>query len=305
MQITGRWKLGFALAFVTAVSWGVLPVALKITLHGLDPYTIIWYRFAVSALVLFLILMASGNLPTLRTLGGRGGLLLAIALLGLIGNYVFYLIGLVHATPTVTQTVIQLAPMFFLLGGLVVFKERFSRIQWIGFGLLIIGLLLFFNRRLPELGVLSGGMGLGTIVLIVAALSWAAYALAQKALLRNLGSQQILLLIYIGAVALLFPTSSVTSVRHANSLELWMLAFSCLNTLIAYGAFAEALRHWEASRIGAVFAVAPLITLGAMWLVERFVPGLVAPEGLNVLSVCGAVLVVGGSALSALGRSET
>ena len=300
---TGRWKLGFALALVTALSWGVLPLALQITLHSLDPYTITWYRFAVSALVLLIILAARKSLPALSTLSKRGWLLLAVALSGLATNYVLNLVGLEHASPTVVQTLIQLGPMFFLLGALVVFKENFSRIQWAGFVLLILGLLLFFNHRLPELGSLSSDIGLGTAIIVMAAMAWAIYALAQKALLRNLAPQQILLLIYLGSVVLLWPASSLGEVRQANSLELSMLAFSCLNTLVAYGAFAEALRHWQASRIGAVLAITPLITLSTMWLAEHFLPGLVAPEGLNALSVCGALLVVGGSALSALGRS--
>lgn len=297
---TGRWKLGLALALVTSVSWGVLPIALKISLRALDAYTITWYRFAVSALVLLLVLAATRNLPAIASMDRRSWFTLAVALFALIANYVLYLLGLDQSSPSVTQTVIQLAPMFFLLGGLVVFKERFSLVQWTGFALLLVGLLLFFNRRLPELRYLSGGVGLGVMFTVAAAFTWASYALAQKALLRELSSQQILLLIYIGALILMLPISSVTQVQHANSLELWMLAFSCLNTLIAYGAFAEALRHWEASRIGAILATAPLITLTSMWVAQHFAPGLIAPEDLNSLSIVGALLVVGGSALCAL-----
>ena len=45
---TGRWKLGLALALVTAVCWGLLPIALRIVLDGMDAWTITWYRFAVA-----------------------------------------------------------------------------------------------------------------------------------------------------------------------------------------------------------------------------------------------------------------
>jgi drug/metabolite transporter (DMT)-like permease len=298
---TGRWKLGLALALITAVSWGVLPVALKISLGGFDSYTVVWYRLGVSGLVLFIIMVVTRSLPVLRSLDQKGWTLLAIGLMGLGGNYVFYMLGLYHATPTITQTVVQLAPMFFLLGSLWIFKERFSRGQWVGFAVLIAGLLLFFNRRLPELAHLSGGAGLGTALIVLASIAWAAYGLAQKALLTRLGPQQILLLIYIGISLVILPWSSPGAVRYASTLELWMLIFACVNTLVAYGAFAEALRHWDASRIGAVFSIAPLITLATMWLTERLAPGVVAPEGLNDLSVVGALLVVAGSAACALG----
>ena len=45
---------------------------------------------------------------------------------GLTGNYVLYLVALSHTTPSVAQIVIQLALVFLLLGGLIVFRERFS-----------------------------------------------------------------------------------------------------------------------------------------------------------------------------------
>jgi drug/metabolite transporter (DMT)-like permease len=79
-----------------------------------------------------------------------------------------------------------------------------------------------------------------------------------------------------------------------------MLAFSCLNTLVAYGAFAEALEHWEVSRVSAVLTVAPLVTIASSWLINRLVPGVLSADPLNALSLVGAFLVVGGSAACAL-----
>lgn len=300
-QVTGRWQLGLALALVTAVCWGVLPVALKVTLEGMDPYTITWYRFALAALVLGTVLAATRRLPAPGSLDRHGWTLLAVALLGLVGNYVLYLLALQETTPTVTQTVIQISPICLLLGGLIIFRERFSARQWLGFAILIPGMALFFNKRLPELADLGRGLGLGVLLLIVASIVWTAYALAQKQLLKAMNSQQILWVLYLGAVVLLLPLSEPGTVRALDSMRLWLLVFCCANTLIAYGAFAEALEHWEVSRVSAVLALAPLITLLSMWLVEMFAPGLLEPERLNALSVGGALLVVSGSALCALG----
>ncbi len=41
-----NWKLGFGLSLITAVLWGILPIALKVALTELDAWTITWYRFA-------------------------------------------------------------------------------------------------------------------------------------------------------------------------------------------------------------------------------------------------------------------
>jgi drug/metabolite transporter (DMT)-like permease len=70
--------------------------------------------------------------------------------------------------------------------------------------------------------------------------------------------------------------------------------------LIAYGAFAEALEHWEASRVSTVFATTPLLTLGFIALVHGFSPGLIRSEHITTLGYVGAILVVIGSGLSSL-----
>ena len=301
-KTSGRWKLGFVLALSTAVLWGMLPIALKIALKAVDPYTVTWYRFASSGLILGIILAATGGLPIVKRLDRRSWLLLAIALVGLAGNYVLYIVALVHTSPTITQTVAQLGPMVLLIGGLVVFKESFSGLQWLGFAVLMTGLLLFFHNRLLELSHLSGDLGSGVFFLVVAAFIWAAYGLAQKRLLRSLGPQQILLLLYVGAAVVLLPTAAPRAIGQASTLQLTMLAFCCLNTLVAYGAFAEGLKHWEVSRFGAVLATAPLFTVAGMWIVGRFAPNLVAAERLSALSMLGTFLVIGGSVTCASAR---
>ena len=301
-QTSGRWKFGFALALSTAVLWGVLPIALKIALKSVDPYTVTWYRFASSGLILGIVLGMTGELPAVRKFDRRTWLLLAIAFVGLTGNYVLYIVALVHTSPTITQTVAQLGPMILLFGGLVVFKEKFSGLQWLGFAVLMTGLVLFFHDRLLELRHLSGDLGIGVLFLTLAAFIWAAYGLAQKRLLKALGPQQILLILYIGAALALIPTTALGSIRQANALQLSMLAFCCLNTLVAYGAFAEGLKHWEVSRFGAVLATAPLFTVAGMWVIGKFAPNLVAAERLNALSMLGTLLVVGGSVTCASAR---
>jgi len=301
-KTSGRWKLGFALALSTAMLWGVLPIALKIALKSVDPYTVTWYRFASSGVVLGIVLGMTGGLPAIRKFDRRTWTLLTVAFVGLTGNYVLYIVALVHTSPTITQTVAQLGPMILLFGGLVVFKERFSGMQWLGFAVLITGLILFFHDRLLELSNLTGDLGIGVLFLTLAAFIWAVYGLAQKRLQRTLGPQQILLILYIGAALALIPTTAPGSIRHANALELSMLGFCCLNTLIAYGAFAEGLKHWEVSRFSAVLATAPLFTVAGMWTIGRFAPNLVVAERLNALSMLGTLLVVGGSVTCASAR---
>jgi drug/metabolite transporter (DMT)-like permease len=303
-KLSGRWKLGLAFAVVTAAFWGVLPIALTLVLRTVDPVTLTWMRFLTASLMLGAVLAVFRQLPKLSSVGGKGWLVLGLALMGLSGNFVIYVIALEHASPTINQVVTQLSPILLMLGGIVVFHERFSWIRWVGFALLLVGLPLFFNRRLPELMDLHSGLGLGVALLVLCSFVWAIYGLAQKWMLRRLQSQQILLLLYVGSTLVLWPAAHPASILKIDTLQAWMLVFCCTNTVIAYGAFAEALRHWEASRVGATLTLTPLFTMVTMWILERTVPGLVKPEHLNTLSVLGALIVIGGSMLCALGTAR-
>lgn len=293
--------VAFALAAVTAVVWGLLPLALRLLVPLLDSYTITALRFGVAALVVGLYLAARGELPNpLRLPAGLRWLLL-LAVLGLTTNYVLFVKGVQLTTPAIAQTVTQLSNIFLLLGGLVVFHERFAPLQWLGFALLMVGLALFFNHRLPQL--LAGGsqFTLGVGLLTFGSLAWACYGLIQKRLLREYSATQLLWLLYLGGALVLLPFASPARALALGPVAGGALLFCILNTLVGYGAYAEAMRRGEVARISATVTAAPLFTLLAGWLARYWAPAFAAPEQPNGLAILGACLVVTGSALCALG----
>ncbi len=298
-KTSGQWKLGLALSLVTALLWGMLPIALKLLLSEMDAWSITWFRFLAAALILGAFQARRRQLPRLGNLTRSQWWLMVVAALGLAGNYLFYLVGLDFITPGAAQIVIQLAPMLLLLGGLIVFGERFAATQWLGFATLLAGMLLFFNHRLAEIVGSLGDYTVGILLIIVASFVWAAYALAQKQLLRAMASENIMLLLYVAGVLLFLPAAKPGSLLELDAFGLGLLAFASLNTLFAYGAFAEALDHWEASRVSAVLAITPLLTLGFMAVFGVYSTRLI-PEPLNALGLGGAVLVVLGSVVTAL-----
>ncbi|NND61044.1 MAG: DMT family transporter, partial [Gammaproteobacteria bacterium] len=235
---SGRWKLGLALSLTTALMWGVLPIALKLTLTQMDAITVSWYRFLVAAVLVGLLVWRKGKPLGLARLDRTGWVLLAIVILGLSGNYLFYLLGLDYITPGTAQVVIQLAPIMLLVGALVVFRESFAPLQWAGLLIFVVGLILFFRYDLEHLANPGSSQVYGIAFMILAAIVWAAYALAQKQLLRSMGSQRILLCIYVSAVVLFLPWTSPLSIFSIDATVFALLVFASLNTVVAYGAFA-------------------------------------------------------------------
>ncbi len=292
--VTGNWRLGLALSLITALMWGMLPIALKLLLPVMDAVTITWYRFVAAGLLLGAYLLVSRKLPARSGLSGTGWKLLLVCVAGLCGNYLLYLLGLRLTSPAAAQIVIQLAPAFLLLGGVWIYGETFRIRQWAGFAILLSGLLLFFHDRIDALSSGSGDESLGVALIVLSAIFWAGYALAQKQLLARYSSNAIMWMIYLCAALLLIPVSVPRQVFALDGFGWFLLIFSSLNTLVAYGCFAEALNHWQASRISAVLAITPLVTLAATVILGRLYDGIVYSRA-DSLSLLGACIVVAGS----------
>jgi drug/metabolite transporter (DMT)-like permease len=300
--ITGRWKLGLLLALGTATMWGTLPVALHQVAPTIGPGTSTFFRFFISALLLTPYLIARGQINNQRKLKSPK-LALHILLAGLLltGNYGFYILGLERTSAEATQVLIQLAPMLLLLAGLWIFKESFNRSQWIGFFGFALGLILFFERQISQLLMDFGDYGLGLLFIIMSATFWTGYAILQKFLLNDFKSSETMLIFYwIGSLVFL-PLSDFSSMGQLSSLQWAALLFCGLNTLIAYGCFAEAMAHLEASRVSAVIALAPLFTIAIAQLIPL---GDMPIEPLTWLSILGALLVVIGSITTAIAKKS-
>ena len=291
---------GFLLSLVAAIMWGVLPVALKELLTGMDATTIVWYRFLVAGVILFGWLVLTRQLPKVMQTKPviRAGLLIAAA--GLCANYFLFSYSLNFVNAETSEAVIQLTTLFLILGGVVVYREAFVTIQKIGTLLIVAGLILFFHDRLATLTDLENQETLGVIIVVFAAITWTVYALLQKQLLKSFTSVQILALIYLFAVLVLLPFISPAIVTQLSAMQWFLLVFCCANTLIAYGCFAEALNCWDASKVSATLALAPLFTISSLKILVWINPDYAFSDHLNWISICGAVLLVLGSVLTAL-----
>ncbi|RZI79299.1 MAG: EamA family transporter, partial [Pseudomonas sp.] len=173
---SGRWVHGLLLALLTALLWGILPIKLKQVLQVMDPVTVTWYRLLVSGGLLFIWLSAKRRLPPFAGLGRKRTGLVALAIFGLLGNYVLYLIGLKLLSPGTAQLVVQIGPVLLLVASVFVFRERFSWGQGMGLVVLLMGFGLFFNQRLAELLGSLGTYTTGVLTILLATSIWVFYA---------------------------------------------------------------------------------------------------------------------------------
>lgn len=299
---TGRTARGFALAMTTVALWSVLPIGLKVALGGVDPLTLTWVRFLAATVVLGALLRMRGAMPPLHALTRRHWQLLAVAALGLAGNYGFYALGLHRTNAGTSQVVIQIAPMLLTLGGIFVFKERFGMAQWLGLAVLVSGLALFSSEQIANMVGSLDRYYTGLAFLVAGGVTWAAYGLAQKQLLERMGSPQIMLCLYVAGTVVFAPMASPARLLELSAVEAAALVFCMVNMLLSYASFSEALAHLEASRVSAIIAAVPLGTLAAVHAASLAAPAVFSAEPITLLGVVGAAMVVGGSLMTSLGR---
>lgn len=301
-QTSGHWKLGLALAIATALCWATLPLTLRVSLEQVDAWTITWIRFVTAAVALFAWLLIRGRLGSYRQLQPKHWKMMLFAGVMLTLNFVGYLFGLQFTTPGNAQLLIQAAPILMALGGIYVFKESFSTGQWLGLAGVAVGLALFAIDQAGSRAVPASNYPLGAAIIFAAALVWAVYALVQKQLLLAISSQHVLCFLYAMAALLLWPLASPARLLELDNTHFWALVYCCLNTVLAYGAFAEALAHWEASRVGVVLALTPLLCVLTVHIAHQINPSLIAPEHINLIGWVGALLVIAGSATGSLSQ---
>jgi drug/metabolite transporter (DMT)-like permease len=303
-RTSGRHGLGLALASTTMALWAVLPIALQGVLRVLDAFTITWARCVVAVVVLGGVLGARSDLPPLRGVGVGRAVLLVVATLFLAANYAAFLIGLDWTSAADAQVLTQLGPILLSVGGIAVFRERFAPLQWVGLAVLLVGVAVFVVARLGDALPAGRGLEQGMAMIVLAAATWAVYGLAQKQLLHTWTSSHVLLCVYAGCAIAFTPFAAPASLAQLDATRAVLLGFCALNTVAGYGAFAESLAHWEASRVGAVLALTPIGTLAFAAAIDAIAPEWAVGQSLSFGGWLGALLVVAGSLAASLGASR-
>lgn len=296
---------GLLYATTTATLWGTLAIVLKVALNYFDPYTIVWWRFAMAffVLVVYFAVKRSGYFVILK----RPPLKLLLAGLFLGVNYIGFMQGVHHTGPAVTQVMIQVGPLTLALTGFLFFKESLTPLRTFGFLLAILGFSFFYFQQLQRLIGETDLLNRGVLWILIGAWAWTGYAVLNKVLVRTIPSIQINLVLY-GVPALLFiPFVDFQSLLAIDSWWAFgILLFMGANTLIAYGSLSLALKYAEANKISIIITVNPVITFILMEIILWFDVSWFNVPPVGILAYIGAVMVLLGAilAIGVVGRSK-
>lgn len=285
---------GILLSIITALLWGVLPIFLKIALQGFHAGTISWFRFLFAFLILFFILQWKAHEPLdiLRKppwMGILGGACLS-------ANYYWVTLGVDLSGPSNMAVLIQTASVFLVLAGVYVFREYLTLRQILGMGVAGSGLFLFFHDQQSRIQE-TGDYYYADFLIVLAAMVWVGYMISQKFLSQKYGAQSLNLLVYAVAVFTLVGGADWTDFTSAG-LTAWLsLIFCGVNTLLAYGTLAEAVKYIPLALISVIISLNPLITLLGMKILPEMGFANLQPEPVGSLGYWGGVIAVTGVVL--------
>ncbi|MGZ3684683.1 MAG: DMT family transporter [Bdellovibrionota bacterium] len=283
-----------ALTLLSMLFWGAQPLGIAV-LRGMPASALSFYKIFSAAISLALFLALTGQFPHFGKISRGTLLLLATAAASLGVSYVLYNASFRFVSPTNVQVYYQASRIFLALGGIFFFRESFTRLQWTGLATLCLGLALFFHNQLS----LSEHYALGVGMVIVSALTWAAYAMCQKYLLPRVAPLGVLLFVYIALSLALAPFARLAPLGALPFPQWLALTFVCITNVMAFGCFSLSLKHWDSSKIGALSCLTPLLTMALMAvLAGTILPG-VAPESLGIVAILGALLAISGTGVVA------
>lgn len=294
---------GVLYASVTALFWGFLAIAIKVSTQSFDVVNIVWFRFAFAFIVLFSFYLIKD--PKQLKILIQPPLLLLIAALGLALNYYGYTNGVLHTSPNTAQVVIQFGPISLGLVGFLFFKEKINRVQMIGFGIAFVGLALFyFNQVSTVIGAEKDIFNLGFFWVLIGALAWLTYASLQKILVKSYDSQ-ILNLVIFGLPALIYtPFVSFSDFSGISVNEWLLLSFLGANTLIAYGSLSLAFKYADVNKVSVVITLNPIITFISMSILYQLNVNWIDAKPMGFYTWLGAIMVICGALFVVYFRSK-
>jgi len=118
--------------------------------------------------------------------------------------------------------------------------------------------------------------------------------ICQKKLSVKYSAQTLNLLIYFVAMVVLLPLVEWGEFFEGGVVGWSLLIILGLNTLLAYGALAEAVESIPLSLISILITLNPLITLSGMWLLSTLGVEILPVENIKWYGYLGGVVAVSG-----------
>jgi drug/metabolite transporter (DMT)-like permease len=279
-------------ALLAVVFWGVSFVATKAVVREISPFALILLRTALgSALMLAVLAARRVSLLPPRPFWPM------LALMGFVGVALHQLLqgfALTFTSAVNTGWLIGLTPVWSALLARVLLRERFSWPRVLGLAIGFVGAAVVVTGGRWDAGLVALPSTRGDLLVLLSTLNWAVYSVLGRGVIRDLGATRatagaMLAGLMMLLPALLFPqaTAGLAALGASGWAAVLFLGICCSG--LGYLFWYRALERMEASRVGALLYLEPLVTLVAS--------ALLLAEPVRFATVLGGLLLLAGVAL--------
>jgi drug/metabolite transporter (DMT)-like permease len=274
-------------ATAAVVIWAASFIATKIGLREASPFTVVWLRFGIGAVILGGIGAARRELsfPSTRDLG-------SFTLLGTIGITIHQWLqatGLKTAMASTTAWLVSTSPVFIALIGRVLLQEKMTRKRIVGIVLATAGVVLVVARGDWQ-AVFHGSFGVfGDLLVALSAITWAIFTVLSRHGLRRHGVVNMMFYVMLMGWVTASIAWSITGglqIPDRMSTEAWgsILFLGIFCSAIAYLLWYDALKHLPASQAGSLLYLEPLVTL--------VIAAILLGEAVTVSGITGGMIIL-------------
>ena len=281
-------KIYIKLIFTT-LFWGGTFVAGRKVSQNIGPFSIAFQRFAIASILLILLtLKIEGKLPLLKKFQ-----ILPVILLGMTGIFtynVMFFKGLKIIEASRASLIIATCPVFITIFSAFFLKEKINLFKGLGIIISVSGAVIVISRG--NIGqIFRTGLGRGELYIFCCVLSWVAYSLIGKAVMRDLSPLvSVLYSVVVGAIALFIPACFEGMLQNFShqSLRDW----SCISylgifgTVIGFVWYYQGVQRIGPTKAGLFINFVPVFTILCAFVILR--------EPITFSLVVGTVLVISG-----------
>lgn len=288
---------GIILAMSAVLIWSIMPIILRALLRNnggaFSSFDIAFMRVLIAAVTLFLLPDKKNHECNEDCPKMKSEIYQWIAGAAIAANYLLYNIGIKETSATMAALLTQISPIVLILVSAKLLNEKVSLFMKYGAIIAFAGVVftIYPDLRIDNTHLLLSLVG--DFYLILSAIVWVIYAVAQKKLL-NLTGRDCLAGIFIRAsvISLPFVIFTIPSALFQASLIEYaaMFAIGAIGTAVSYRLYTAGLRKLKAAE-GTIFNIfIPIFTgIGA---------AITLRESLSHNLITGFVMVASGIILS-------
>lgn len=284
---------------VAAVTFSTKGIFVKLAYqHGVDTITLLALRMLFAA-PFFLALAWWAPGMKVADLSRREKWTLVIV--GMLGYYfasLFDFLGLQYITVALERLVLFLFPTFVVLYSAMFAGYRIDRRDVFALSASYLGIGLAFVH---DLTTQQTNVALGTLLVLISALCYAAYLIKSEKLIKRVGSVRYSCLAALSAtvgILVQFFLTSPTQALFAQATPVygWALLMAVVATVMPILLTSDGIRRMGPSKTSMISTLGPVITI--------FFGYLFLGDPITLLQLCGAALVIAGVLAIALKRDS-